>query len=35
MFYFNKYQKYFLLMQKNKIQNFKLLGKFWEISWAY
>ena len=24
MFYFNKYQKYFLLMQKNKIQNFKL-----------
>ena len=35
MFYFNKYQKYFLLMQKNKkiknkIQNFKLhVGKFW------
>ena len=31
MFDFNKYQKYFLLMQKNKIQNFKLhRGKFWE-----
>ena len=24
MFHLNKYQKYFLLMQKNKIQNFKL-----------
>ena len=23
MFYFDKYQKYFLLMQKNGIQNFK------------
>ena len=31
MFYFKKYQKYFLLMQKNKIQNFKLhVRKFWE-----
>ena len=31
MFYLNKYQKDFLLMQKNKIQNFKLhVGKFWE-----
>ena len=30
MFYFNKYQKYFLLIQKNKIQNFKLhVSKFW------
>ena len=44
MFYFKKYQKYFLLMQKNKIQNFKLhVRKFWEkfsivkqcTSWAY
>ena len=31
MFYFNKYQIYFLLMQKNKTQNFKFhVGKFWE-----
>ena len=30
MFYFNKYQKYFLLIRKNKVQNFKLhVGKFW------
>ena len=29
IFCFNKYQKYFLLMQKNKIQNFKLhVGTF-------
>ena len=30
MFHFNKYQKYFLLMQKKKNQNFKLrVDKFW------
>ena len=44
MFYFNEYQKYFLIMQKSKIQNFKLrVGKFWGnffivkkcAGWAY
>ena len=44
MFHFNKYQKYFSLMQKNKIQNFKLhADKFWGnffivkkcVDWAY
>ena len=44
MFYFIKYQKYFLFMQKNKIQNFKFhVGKFWRnffiakkyAGWAY
>ena len=30
MLYFNTYQKYFLLMLKNKIQNIKLyVDKFW------
>ena len=30
MFYFNKYEKYFLLMHKNKIQNVKLyVDKIW------
>ena len=30
MFYLNRYQTYFLLMQKIKIQNFKLhVDKFW------
>ena len=44
MFYFNKYQKYFLLQQKNKIENFKLhvdsfRGNFFIVKkfagWAY
>ena len=44
MYYFSEYQKYFSLIQKNKIQNFKLhVGKFWGnffigkkcTSWVY
>ena len=44
MFYLNKYQNYFLFMQKHKIQNFKLhVDKFWGnffvikkfVGWVY